>query len=59
MAQLSPKHRAVIVLKELEDLQYAEIAETHNCSIGTVMSRLFHARRKLQILLQPIYESLI
>jgi len=59
VAQLSPKHRAVIVLKELEDLQYAEIAETLHCSIGTVMSRLFHARRKLQILLQPIYESLI
>jgi sigma-70-like protein len=46
------KHRAVIVLKDLENLQYSEIAETLECSIGTIMSRLFHARRKLQILLR-------
>ena len=59
VAKLSPKHRAVIVLKELEDLQYAQIAETLQCSIGTVMSRLFHARRKLQVLLRPLYESLL
>jgi RNA polymerase sigma-70 factor, ECF subfamily len=56
VAKLSPKQRALIVLKDLENLQYDEIAEILHCSIGTVMSRLFHARRKLQTLLRPLYE---
>lgn len=51
LAQLGPKHRAVLVLRELEELSYQEIATALQCSIGTVMSRLFHARRKLQALL--------
>ena len=55
LAQLTPEHRAVIVLKELEDLQYREIAEILNVSIGTVMSRLFYGRRKLQSILRPIF----
>ena len=48
IAQLSPEHRAVILMKEIEDMQYHEIAEALGCSIGTVMSRLFYARKKLQ-----------
>jgi RNA polymerase sigma-70 factor, ECF subfamily len=59
IAKLSPEHRAVVVLKELEDLQYHEIAEVLNLSIGTVMSRLFHGRKKLQSILRPIYNQLI
>ena len=55
--KLSPDHRAVILLKEMEGLQYHEIAETVGCSIGTVMSRLFYARRKLQTLLKDVYEN--
>jgi RNA polymerase sigma-70 factor (ECF subfamily) len=47
IAQLSPEHRAVILMKEIEDMQYHEIAETLGCSIGTVMSRLARARRRL------------
>jgi len=43
IAQLSPEHRAVILMKETEDMQYHEIAEALGCSIGTVMSRLFYA----------------
>jgi RNA polymerase sigma-70 factor (ECF subfamily) len=58
IAKLSPEHRAVIMMKEIEDLQYSEIAEILNCSLGTVMSRLFYARRKLQILLRDVYENL-
>jgi RNA polymerase sigma-70 factor, ECF subfamily len=45
-------------MKEIEDLQYNEIAEILNCSLGTVMSRLFYARKKLQILLRDVYENL-
>ena len=56
LAQLSPEHRAVIVLKEIEDLHYHEIAEILNLSIGTVMSRLFYGRKKLQSILRPLFK---
>jgi RNA polymerase sigma-70 factor (ECF subfamily) len=58
IAQLSPEHRAVILMKEVEDMQYHEIAEALGCSIGTVMSRLFYARKKLQNLLRDLYENI-
>lgn len=58
LATLSPEHRAVIVLKEIEDLSYQEIADSVGCSIGTVMSRLFYARRKMQSELRDLYEEL-
>ena len=54
LAQLSPAHRAVLVLHEFEELEYKEIAERLECSIGTVMSRLFYARRKLAMLLSGL-----
>ena len=57
IAQLSPEHRAVILMKETEDMQYHEIAEALGCSIGTVMSRLFYARKKLQNSLRDLYEN--
>jgi RNA polymerase sigma-70 factor (ECF subfamily) len=56
--KLSPEHRTAVVLREIEGLEYTEIAETMDCSIGTVMSRLFYARKKLQSLLQDVYEQL-
>lgn len=55
MEALSPEHRAVIMLKEIEDLSYDEIARTVGCSLGTVMSRLFYARKKLQSLLDDLH----
>jgi RNA polymerase sigma-70 factor (ECF subfamily) len=58
IAQLSPEHRAVILMKETEGMQYHEIAESLGCSIGTVMSRLFYARKKLQNLLKDVYENI-
>ena len=42
------RHRTAFLLREYEGLSYQEMAEVMNCNIGTVMSRLFHARRKLQ-----------
>jgi hypothetical protein len=57
LAQLSPEHRAVIVLKEIEDLQYQEIAKILNLSIGTVMSRIFYGRKQLQSILRPIFNQ--
>ena len=47
LAALPPKHRSVLALREVEGLSYEEIAQTLNCRPGTVMSRLFHARRLL------------
>ena len=45
---LSDKHRIVFVLHARENLSYKQIAEVIECNIGTVMSRLFYARKKLQ-----------
>ncbi len=58
IARLSDEHRTVIVLREIEGLEYHEIADTLGCSIGTVMSRLFYARRKLQTMLQDVHDQL-
>jgi RNA polymerase sigma-70 factor, ECF subfamily len=49
--QLSFEHRTVLILHEFEELEYKEIAKRMRCSIGTVMSRLFYARRKMAALL--------
>ena len=51
VAQLSPEHRQVFVLHEIEGLTYDEIAEVAGCPAGTVMSRLHYARKRLQGLL--------
>jgi RNA polymerase sigma-70 factor (ECF subfamily) len=47
IAALPAKHRAVITMREVEGLSYEEIAQQLNCRPGTVMSRLFNARRLL------------
>ena len=54
LGQLSYEHRTVLVLHEFEELEYKEIAKMMECSIGTVMSRLFYARRKMAILLTDL-----
>lgn len=55
--QLSPAHREIILLRHIEDLEYAQIAEILECPVGTVMSRLFHARRRLRGILEPVLEG--
>jgi RNA polymerase sigma-70 factor (ECF subfamily) len=57
MEKLSEKHRAIIVLREIEGLSYEEMADVLGISKGTVMSRLFHARKNLQALLRPYLEE--
>ncbi|MBN2507066.1 MAG: sigma-70 family RNA polymerase sigma factor [Verrucomicrobia bacterium] len=47
LGQLSHEHRTVLILHEFEELEYKEIARRMECSIGTVMSRLFYARRRM------------
>jgi len=51
---LTPDHRAVILLREIDGLSYEEISEVLQCSMGTVMSRLHYARKKLQARLQEM-----
>lgn len=48
MGDLSPEHRTVITLREVDGLSYEEISQVVGCSKGTVMSRLHHARKRLQ-----------
>ena len=52
--QLTTEHRTVLVLHEFEDMEYKTIAKTVGCSLGTVMSRLFYARRKMAALLADV-----
>jgi RNA polymerase sigma-70 factor (ECF subfamily) len=54
---LSEKHRAVLMLREIEGLSYEDIARTLKIHKGTVMSRLHHARRNLQAALQAYLEE--
>jgi RNA polymerase sigma-70 factor (ECF subfamily) len=51
LSQLSVEHRTSLIMHEFEELEYKEIAKRMGCSIGTVMSRLFYARRKMAVLL--------
>lgn len=53
VAALPPEQRATLLLREVEGLSYREIARAMGCSIGTVMSRLHYARRKLREALAP------
>jgi RNA polymerase sigma-70 factor, ECF subfamily len=46
--ELSENHRSVLVMRELEGLSYEEMAQAMDCSKGTIMSRLFHARKNMQ-----------
>ncbi len=56
---LPPYHRGVIVMREIEGLSYEEMATAMGVSKGTIMSRLFHARQKLQKALADCYEEQI
>ena len=48
LGELSENHRTVIVMRELDGLSYEEMAAAMGCSKGTIMSRLFHARKNMQ-----------
>ena len=57
LAELGEEHRTAILLREVNGLAYVEIAEVMGCPKGTVMSRLHHARKKLQVALRPFLEE--
>ncbi len=49
LLKLSEKHRAVVVMHDVQGLPHTEIANVMNCSEGTVRSRLFYAHKQLQV----------
>jgi RNA polymerase sigma-70 factor (ECF subfamily) len=57
LEQLPPYHRGVILMREVEGMSYEEMAEAMQVSKGTIMSRLFHARKKLQRALLDCHEE--
>ena len=57
LARLSPVHQQVLSLRELDGESYQDIAALVRCPVGTVMSRLHHARRRLAVELAPIYAA--
>jgi RNA polymerase sigma-70 factor (ECF subfamily) len=57
LEKISPEHRQIVIWKDVQGLSYKEIADVSGCTIGTVMSRLFYARQKLQTLLKDEYEA--
>lgn len=48
LATLSEEHKSILLLREVDGLSYEELAETLDIPKGTVMSRLFHARKNFQ-----------
>lgn len=57
LEELPAPQRAALLLREVEGLSYQEIAEVLGCAVGTVMSRLHYARRRLQERLRPLLEE--
>ena len=57
LKMLPDQARTVFVLRELEGLSYEEIADATGIKMGTVRSRLFHARKRLKEILQPLVEE--
>lgn len=58
LEKLSRDHREIIFLKDYQGHSYSEIAEILNIPLGTVMSRLHHARRNLAALLRDVGSTL-
>lgn len=57
LAMLDDKFREIIILRDIQDLDYEEIAKIMGLPIGTVKSRINRAREKLKNLLQEIYQQ--
>ena len=57
VAALPEELRQAITLREVEGLSYEEIAETMDCPIGTVRSRIFRAREAIDARLRPLMDS--
>ncbi|MBN2091559.1 sigma-70 family RNA polymerase sigma factor [candidate division KSB1 bacterium] len=54
---LKPPDREIIILKDFQEMSYKEIAEILKCPVGTVMSRLYNARKALKELMEGYYHE--
>lgn len=59
IGHLAPTDREIILLREFEGFSYRELAELLEIPLGTVMSRLHHARRRLRALLEEAHEDAV
>ena len=57
LEELTPEHRAVILLREVEGMSYDEISDILQCPRGTVMSRLHYARTHLRTILKDLADN--
>jgi len=57
LARLPEKHRSILILREIDGLSYQELSEVLKIPVGTVMSRLYHSRAKMQELLREYLED--
>lgn len=48
LCALAPEHREILVLREIQDMEYEELAQVLSCPVGTVKSRLCRARQALR-----------
>jgi RNA polymerase sigma-70 factor (ECF subfamily) len=58
LATLPDKYRTILILREYEDLSYTDMAAVLQCSIGTVESRLFRARKRFKDALSRLHPDL-
>jgi RNA polymerase sigma-70 factor, ECF subfamily len=59
LGELSENHRSVLIMRELEGMSYEEMAQAMSCSKGTIMSRLFHARKNMQKRLADLFDRTV
>ena len=57
LSQMDKKHSEILILREIEDMDYEAMAAHLKCSIGTVMSRLHYARKKVMITMKDLYHE--
>lgn len=57
MDTLKPQEREIIILKDFQEFSYQQIAETLDCPVGTVMSRLYTARKALKSKLEKYFDE--
>lgn len=59
ISKLPEKLRIPLIMREVDGLSYKEIADSLECEVGTVKSRIFRARESLKYLLQPFEKDLM